>query len=143
MEYDCSESFSHFPRPRGVSSLSSGLDQVTPGRPLWKEPGLWLWVGLVASSRSLASGSHQTRSRGGRLQERPGKGGMPPPGHTQAHPSGAVSASRQRLSACSLAPFHWLPSLSPHRLLLLQDAVTYCAVVLLAACWAPHVSGTG
>lgn len=31
----------------------------------------------------------------GESQERAGKGGMPPPGHTQAHPSGAVALGLQ------------------------------------------------
>lgn len=63
-----------FPRPGGVSCLGRGLDQVTPGGPLRKKLGLWLWVGPVASSGSPASGSHQARG-GGVAGE--GRGGEP------------------------------------------------------------------
>lgn len=82
-----------FPRSGGVSCLGPGLDQVTPGGPLRRKLGLWLWVGPVASSGSLASGSHQAGV--GELQERAGEGSFPLPGHTQAHPSGAVALGPQ------------------------------------------------
>ena len=82
-----------FLRSGGVSCLDPGLDQVTPAGPLRRKLGLWLWVGPVASSGSLASGSHQARV--GELQERAGEGSLPLPGHTQAHPSGAVALGPQ------------------------------------------------
>lgn len=49
----------------------------------------------------------------GQLQERAGKGGMPPPGHTQAHPSGVVALGLQA-PLLSLPPANasW-PSASP------------------------------
>lgn len=130
----CPESFLHYPTQGYEPRPGPGH----PAGPLRKKPGLWLWVGPVASSRSPTSGSHQARG-GGSCKRGLGRGTClfrathrPTPWEQWlwAHgPTGlaAVSASRQRLLACSLTPFRWLPSLSPHwllLLLLLQNAIT-------------------
>ena len=146
MEQGCPGSSRWSPRPRGVSHAGSGLVQVTPGGPLRKKPGLWLWVGPVASSGSPASGSHQAGA--GELQERAWKGGPASSGPHTGPPLGSsgvgpVSASRQRPSGRQ-----------PRRLLLAAFSLTPLATaparcgriickMLPSACWEPRFSGTG
>nr|XP_040132771.1 transcription factor AP-4 isoform X1 [Ictidomys tridecemlineatus] len=113
-----------------------------PGRAPQEEARLWLWVGLAASARSPASGSHQAGAGWGSCRGGPGSGACllqathrPTPREQWRRPTGSPAALPPPVPSAS--PPSWLPSLSPHWLLLLHQAVTSPT-----ACRESHFSGT-